>query len=619
MLNDKNTLAEVNTLNDSAIDTSDIDDVYENMISSDADDIDEGIDYIDEGDYYSNADEADPSKNYIAEWFASQGYTEVIPYTFYRELFPAGFLDNAGARTKDKGVGLVQIIQKPLTQEGVALKATGKTTVVYNDLVGMTQTIKEAVKLYNENARNSLTDKVQLLTATNGCSYLGTKCEADNMFMLSAIIIELDDPISNWDDEDCLEDTPYDPIGIKNMLHQMRPVQLRSGKIRPPVFPTPTFISCSGTGIHLYYVLDEPMRINRRYFPKHYEEVDLFKKCLMGAMWRTKTITKKPVEIQGIAQRYRCVGSPTKQGSIVRAFQTGDRVSLDYLNSFRENLRYEDANHRMAECPELKEIVNTAPGTAKANKKRKYFPTGSLGKGAYTEALNRIPIYAMEGRRYWFLYCLAATARMCAIPKEQLTKDCYSLLEFMNSLTTNPDNEFTVSDIECAISNYDYDGPFMRRTTYEALCGVTCPPPRNTKKNGRSLSEHLAYCRQIKAVKKQMGENVDCGRSLKWWSTFAYRVLYPTAKKAEALNAKVAAKVTIRKYWSLMDDLEERNPMAIEDLYTAMKEHEWDEIANGNLRMQNGFNQSIKEYAENMLESYHILDVYRNQAKTTSN
>lgn len=48
MLNDKNTLTEANTLNDSAIDTSDIDDVYENTISSDADDIDEGIDYIDE-------------------------------------------------------------------------------------------------------------------------------------------------------------------------------------------------------------------------------------------------------------------------------------------------------------------------------------------------------------------------------------------------------------------------------------------------------------------------------------------------------------------------------------------------------------------------------------------
>lgn len=176
MLNDKNTLTEVNTLNDNDVSTSFIDVVYENTISSDADDIDEGVDYIDDGDYYSNADEADPSKNYIAEWFASQGYTEVIPYTFYRELFQSGFLDNAGARTKDKGVGLVQIIQKPLTQEGVALKATGKTTVVYNDLVGMTQTIKEAVKLYNENARNSLTDKVQLLTATNGCSYLGTEC-----------------------------------------------------------------------------------------------------------------------------------------------------------------------------------------------------------------------------------------------------------------------------------------------------------------------------------------------------------------------------------------------------------------------------------------------------------
>ena len=79
-----------------------------------------------------------------------------------------------------------------------------------------------------------------------------------------------------------------------------------------------------------------------------------------------------------------CVGSPTKTGSVVRAFQIGDKVSLEYMNSFRDNLKYEDESHRFQECPELSEIVNTAPGTARPYKKKTYTPTGNLGKGAYT-------------------------------------------------------------------------------------------------------------------------------------------------------------------------------------------------------------------------------------------
>lgn len=97
------------------------------------------------------------------------------------------------------------------------------------------------------------------------------------------MIIEIDDII--YDENGMSGAYCYNPIGLKNMLNQMRPVEMpRSGKIRPAVYPTPTYIVCSGSGMHLYYVFQEPLRINKKYFPKHYEAVDLYKKCFMGAL-----------------------------------------------------------------------------------------------------------------------------------------------------------------------------------------------------------------------------------------------------------------------------------------------------------------------------------------------
>lgn len=384
-----------------------------------------------------------PEDNVLAEWFVDNRYTEVDSRNFYREIFPDGLFDVRDAKTPDVGRGLVQTIQKPTKKDDSQFQTVGKTIPVYDDLTELYQTIDDSVKLYEQYQRRGVADRVQILTCTNGCSYMGHECLAENVYMMSAMIIEIDDII--YDENGMAGSYCYNRIGLKNMLNQMRPVEMpRSGRIRPAVYPTPTYIVCSGSGMHLYYVFQEPLRINKKYFPKHYEAVDLYKKCLMGALWRSKTITEKPVEIQGIAQRYRCVGSPNKTGSVVRAFQIGDKVSLEYMNSFRDNLKYEDENHRFQECPELSEIVNTAPGTARPYKKRTYSPTGNLGKGAYIQALERIKTSAMEGKRYWFLYCLAATARMCAIPEKQLKADAYNLLDFMNSLTITPDNEFTI-------------------------------------------------------------------------------------------------------------------------------------------------------------------------------
>lgn len=570
-------------------------------------------------DWYTGVNNnVDPHKNYIAEWFANKGYTEIMPRAFYRDIFPGGLLDDKGLITKGKGIGLVNLLQKPKTEEGMNsdIKIKNLGYKFHNDLNCLMEIIKKSVDLYSDNIKNGLSDDIQVLVNAGACSYIGKDCKADNIFMLSAIVVEIDDPISNYNNGKYLPDEEYDPIGIKNLLKQLRPVQFRpeavkytGTEIREPLHPTPTYIVCSGTGLHLYYVLDEPLRINKKSFPKHYMQVDLFKRSLMASFWRDHTITKKPLEVQSLAQRYRCVGSPTKNGSLVRAFRMGDRVSLAYLNSF--NILNVDREAYMEPCPKLAEIVNTAPGTASKkdeDKKNKKARKGTLGKGAYTKAISRIQAFAVEGRRYWFIYCLAATARACSIPREQLEKDAYALLDILDSKTETNNNHFTSYDIQSALKAYDYTGPFMRRSTYESLCGIKCETAQ--KLNGRSREEHLAYCRQIKAEKIANGELLTDGRPLAYWSVLSYRILCPKARKVDALNNNVAAKATLQKYWSLYDLLYEKDEKAVADIFEALRGHTGQERIEGNIQMKN-VALTVKEFTQQVLEYYHLLDGFK--------
>jgi|GEM_PF-5907522 len=81
-----------------------------------------------------------------------------------------------------------------------------------------------------------------------------------------------------------------------------------------------------------------------------------------------KQITNKPVEIQSINQKYRVVGSPTKNGSITRAFRYGDKVSISYMNSFCKELKYSDPDSGEFIC--APEIYRLQPNTGERTGKK---------------------------------------------------------------------------------------------------------------------------------------------------------------------------------------------------------------------------------------------------------
>ena len=494
----------------------------------------------------------------MGDWMKAYGFLEVTPKDFYTSIFRKCLQERSVKdNSETRGSVIIQTVVKPKSA------GKGKVTILDENLDGLEKAIESANRIYEHFGKEGQLGEVSVLTFTNGCTYLGKRMVANNLFELSALIVEVDDLIGN--------DDPNQE-GLRSLMKSFTGGFAydgdSSGGLR---VPKPTYLVCSGSGIHLYYVFEKPIRVNRKSFYKQYEALDDYKYCLMYMLWKRLRITDKELEKQGIAQRYRLVGTRTKEGGICRAFQVGQTVSISYMNQFCEDLSFEDEHSgRLMKAPEIYEIEYTAPKEKQQEEKKETIPRlGNLGKGAYVNVLNVIKNHAKEGKRYWMVFCLASVARNCAIPYEQLEKDAYGLLDYLDSLTEHAgENQFTKSDIECALKSYYYTGPFMRKSTCEQLCGVKFAPA--IKRNGRTRKEHLEYMKEQKELKRKKGEPVDSGRSLKWWPVLAYRLLYPDGTKAECEKKAGVSRHTILKYWTLADELEECGSGAVVGLSEAL-------------------------------------------------
>ena len=392
----------------------------------------------------------DLKKNTVAEWMLKEGYTEVTPMDFYRDIYPEEVLraDNKGS-AKDEGMGRVQIVVHS-TKKVMGSNEKGYAKPFFKDLSGLKMAIDKSNETYG--LLEAAGDKnFSVLCMLNPCTYYGKKTEAVYMYEVLALVVEIDSILGT----EAAGDPPdrQDFRGLSNMFKQMRSVYIaRTNTVREPLLPSPTYITCSGHGEHLYYLFDEPVRVNRAFILEQYNTLNSYKLALMRCIWNESSmITKKKLELQSINQRYRTVGTPTKNGSVCRAFRFGDKVSVDYMNSFCKRLKYTDPDTKQLVCaPEIYRLKPKTGGpTGKTIKYQKTYPRyGTMHRGAYDKALERIKYFAKEGLRYRMLYCLAATDRMCSISEDELKQDAYNLLDFLDSKTESPDNRFTSYDIQ---------------------------------------------------------------------------------------------------------------------------------------------------------------------------
>ncbi len=449
-------------------------------------------------------------KNAHLEQFLEQ----VSPFEFYREIFPEGSFERKGHYEDKKPNGIaVSLPGKGGSVNGIALGIEG-------DGKARRYIITDDLKMLEELMDTDFTIMAPI-------SYYGKKRSGKFARFLYALVFDIDG------------------VGmpqLRDVLHQMN----------KDILPKATFVVNSGTGLHLYYVLSEPVPM----YPQNQHYLKELKYSLTRQIWNRYTSSIKQPQMQGLMQGFRVVGSGTKlgKGYPVVAFQFGGRVELDDL------LEYIPASN--GERQKLQGILKkSSMPLAVAKEKYPDWYERRIVKGErrgrwtvkrdlYDWWLRRIQDEIRVGHRYHGIMTLAIYAKKCGIEEEELRQDAYSLLLPYDEMSIEEANRFTREDVEAALSMFNEDYVTFPRDDIARLSGMSMPV---NKRNWRKRKEHIQVMNTMKALKKQLGEAVPVGRpqgsGTAQERVYQWRQQHPEGRKADCHRETGLDPKTIRKWW----------------------------------------------------------------------
>lgn len=250
--------------------------------------------------------------------------------------------------------------------------------------------------------------------------------------------------------------------------------------------PRPTYIVASGSGIHLYYVFDEPVEL----FPYIKSQMKSLKYDMTFRMWDYKSTTQnKDIQKQGINQGFRMVGSMNdKYNTVVRAFEVGDKVTLDYMNQYVKEQSRVDVRKRFRPTKMTKDQAKESfpewyqKVIVDGDKSRNKWTCNEALYEWWKKQIDQI----RGGHRYKFLMCMAIYAWKCDIPKSRLEKDLYDIFEEVADI--EHDNDLTEFDVKCALEAYD---DHLHNFTIDDVVHETNVQIQRNKRNGRTQAQHV--------------------------------------------------------------------------------------------------------------------------------
>lgn len=446
--------------------------------------------------------------------YLSQHYDEVAPLDFYRSIFPAGELDRRGAFTRGKYVGIAIRVQTydESTQCEFEKPVVRRFTVT-DDLAELDEVLLAPPH----------TDDFCVMSPV---SYAGRSQKQTNARKLHAIAIDLDG----------LYVARNGISSLANMFVQIDELER---------IPRPTYVVSSGTGVHLYYVLDRPVSL----FPNTLEHLKEYRRHLTWLVWHDAVTTlDHEIQYESVTQGFRMVGSPSKNGLVVRAFETGGKVSVDYMNGFageggteivteyRAGMTISQARERYPDWYE-KRIVQGVPRE-----------TWRCKRDLYEWWKRKMTDGAKLHHRYWCVFALAVYARKCGVPYEELEADALSFLPQLDELGRKSNEPFTLDDMRKALGAYDADWITYPRHAIQERTDIEIPP---NKRNGRKIEQHMAYLNGLRKMRRDvLGEDEyrNSGRPDKRDAVLAYHAAHPDATQREVAAALGVSKTTVNKW-----------------------------------------------------------------------
>ena len=432
----------------------------------------------------------------------------VTPFEFYREIFPEGSLERRGHYEDAKGNGIA--ITVPKGENGIALEIEGDGKARRHTITDELDTLQE---LQN-------TD----FTIMSPISYFGRQRSGKNARYLYALVFDLDG------------------VGmpqLRDTLHQMN----------KDILPKATFVVNSGTGLHLYYVLSEPVPM----YPQNQKYLKELKYALTRQIWNRFTSTIKEPQMQGVLQGFRVIGSSSKLGREfpVVAYRLGGTVELEKLLDY-----IPDSNGEQQRIHGLMRKSRLSLAEAKEKYpdwyerrvvKKERRGRWTVKRDLYDWWLHRIREEIHVGHRFYGIMTLAIYAKKCDIDEDELRQDAFALLQPYDDMSIEDINRFTKDDIVCALEMFNEDYVTFPRDDIAKISGLSMPV---NKRNWRNQEQHLQFARGIREIKSKLGEDVtgggrpsECSRVLTW------RQQHPEGRKADCHRDTGLDPKTIRKWW----------------------------------------------------------------------
>lgn len=377
-------------------------------------------------------------------------------------------------------------------------------------------------------------------TLCSGIAYRGRANNLENAQRMYALAIDLD--------------------GVG--LYELKNLLLRFGQPAENIrtLPVPTFLVMSGTGLHVYYVFEEPIDL----FPNIKLQMKSLKYDLTFRMWDYKSISKKDkVQYQSIVQGFRMVGSINPKYDVeVKAFQIGGRVTLEYLNSYVKPQNRVDVNRRFAPSKMSREQAKESYPewyqrvvVEKNKRQKKWDIKGKQGFALYNWWLNRAGEIT-GGHRYYYLMCLVIYACKCDVPKEKLKADMYEVFDKLKLI--EHDNPLTEEDVESALEVYSKEYYNFKISDIEYLTDLHI---ERNKRNGRKQSEHIKRITLLRDSDYPNGEwRNKNGRPSAESVVEAFLRENPEARKCDVIRGTGLDKKTVYKYYEAAKEKTQLKP-----------------------------------------------------------
>lgn len=361
----------------------------------------------------------------------------------------------------------------------------------------------------------------------NGISYFGAKYLSDHASKMYAMIFDLDGVT-----DDSLTNFFYAAYNKKYYF-----------------YPIPNYIALSGHGVHLYYVFDDPVPL----FPNIKTQLKELKYALTNSMWNKNTSNEENVQRQGINQPFRILGGKTKKGAPVKRVKVfrikNEKTTLDELNKYVSDKSKIDVKKIFKESKMTLDQVRERYPEWYQNKivegHKKYWSVKRDLYDWWKRQIQDDKNGASFGHRYFCIMVLSIYAVKCNISRDELEKDAYELIPFMNAI--NKQEAFTEDDVRSALECYDDRYNTFPLHDIEKLTDIRI---ERNKRNYRTQKQHIKIMNAIRDIEYPNGEWINRnGAPTKEDTVREWREAHPDGTKADCKKDTSISWDTIRKWW----------------------------------------------------------------------